>query len=260
MPFLISGDAEIFYEVRGQGQPLLLIAGTASDGASWAPLLPLLEAQFQLILIDNRGSGRTRHEGPIRFEDMAGDCVRLIDHLGLGEVPVLGHSLGGLIGLHLAARHGEKVSALITMGAAGTQKSLMLLKDMAELYASDVAPQLFFRLLFQWLFSAPFFEDEDRVTAAAEASTAYQYRQSPDDMKRQVEMFETIPALDASAIAAPVLAIAGADDLLAPPEAVTEAHRGVHGLERVTLPGIGHSTHWEAPEKVAELVTGFLRA
>ncbi len=49
----------------GAGKPLLLIAGTASDNASWAPLLPLLPGR-QLILIDNRGSGQTKVEGPLR--------------------------------------------------------------------------------------------------------------------------------------------------------------------------------------------------
>ena len=59
MPQFENNRASVHYEIMGEGRPLLLIAGTASDGASWGPLLPLLGGR-QLILIDNRGSGRTK--------------------------------------------------------------------------------------------------------------------------------------------------------------------------------------------------------
>jgi len=65
MPQFENGAASIHYEIIGEGEPLLLIAGTASDGASWGPLLPLLTGR-RLILIDNRGSGQTRVEGRSR--------------------------------------------------------------------------------------------------------------------------------------------------------------------------------------------------
>ena len=64
MPQFEHDRASIHYEIVGDGKPLLLIAGTASDGASWGPLLPLLPGR-QLILIDNRASGQTKVEGPI---------------------------------------------------------------------------------------------------------------------------------------------------------------------------------------------------
>ena len=260
VPIFETDNVALNYEIRGTGQPLLMIAGTASDGASWAPLVPLLENRFRLILIDNRGSGQTRHSGPIRFDDMVDDCSALLDHLGISKTAVIGHSLGGFIGLALAARHPDSVSTLVTMGSGASAKSLTLLGDLATLYESDVPAELYFRLLFQFLFSAPFFADPTNIEAATRASMDYPFRQSPADFRRQIEMFDTMGPLDAAAIAAPVLAISGGADLLASPEDVARTHAGITTLKTVTIPDIGHSTHWEAPDRVAELVTTFLNA
>ena len=57
MPQFQHGAASIHYEIMGEGAPLLLVAGIASDGASWGPLLPLLKGR-QLVLVDNRGCGQ----------------------------------------------------------------------------------------------------------------------------------------------------------------------------------------------------------
>ena len=259
MPILETENAALNYEIRGDGPPLLLIAGTASDGASWAPLLPRLEQRFRLVLFDNRGSGQTRHSGPILFDDMVADCATLIDHLGIAPTAVLGQSLGGLIGLHLTARHPGKVSKLVTMGAGVSPKAMTLLGDLATVYEGD-QPELFFRLLFQFLFSSPFFADPAIVDNSVLASMDYPFRQSPADFRRQVDMFATYSPLATSAISAPVLAIAGGADMLVPPGDVAAMHEGIERLDRVTIADVGHSIHWEAAEQVAERIEGFLGA
>ena len=223
--------ASVHYEVIGEGEPLLLIAGTASDGASWGPLLPLLPGR-QLILIDNRGSGQTRVDGPLTHRDMVADCAALIDHLGLGAVDVVGHSLGGFLGLWLAALYPDKVRRLVTMGSGTIDaRSKTIFEDLSRLYFT-VPPQDFFRLLYPWLFSPGFFADPAVVTAAAEASTAYAHRQSPGDFARQIAAMNHPMDADLSTIRCPVLAIAGDGDLLAPPAAVAAAHANIPGHER----------------------------
>ena len=109
MPQFENGAASVYYETTGSGRPLLLIAGTATDCTSWGALLPLLPSR-QYILIDNRGSGQTRVDGPIELAEMVDDCAALLDHLGLERVDVVGHSLGGFLGLALAATHPERVN------------------------------------------------------------------------------------------------------------------------------------------------------
>ncbi|HHY48470.1 MAG TPA: alpha/beta fold hydrolase [Alphaproteobacteria bacterium] len=258
MPDFDNNSARVHYELVGSGPPLLLIAGIASDGASWGPLTPLLAQRFRLILIDNRGSGRTRSEGAIGFADMVGDCVAVLDHLGLAEAGVVGHSMGGYIGLLLAAQHPQRVRRLVTMATAAlSPKVRLLFEDLGRLHAS-ISPQDWFRLLYQWLFSEPFFADPRNVAAAAEASAAYPYRQSPADFARQLETLKTPAGLDAAAILCPVLALAAERDLLVTDAMVAATHAPIPDHRLETIAGAAHSLHWEAPLAVAETLRAFL--
>jgi aminoacrylate hydrolase len=258
MPQFQNGAASVHYEIIGSGPALLLIAGTASDGASWAPLVPLLPDR-QLILIDNRGSGRTRVEGPLSHGEMIDDCAALIDHLGLGAIDVVGHSLGGFLGLGLAAQHPDKVRRLVTLGSGAiSPKGHAIFTELARLYFI-LPPEDWFRLLYPWLFSDPFFIDEDRVAAAAAASTAYEFRQSPGDFARQIAAIGSFTPVDFGQIKCEVLAIAGDLDLLSPPGAVEGLHVRVPRLTLEIIPTAAHSLHWEAPQSVAAAIRGFLR-
>lgn len=258
MPQFQNGPASVHYEILGDGAPVLLIAGTASDGASWAPLLPLLPGR-QLILIDNRASGQTRVDGPVELAEMVTDCSALLDHLGLERVDVIGHSLGGFLGLALAATHPDRVSRLVTMGAGTiSPKERVLFHDLSRLYFTE-PPADWFRLLYQWLFSTPFFADEANVAAAAAASTAYAHRQSPGDFARQVAAIDRGMIVDLSAVTCEVLALSGDLDLLAPPGAVEELHSKVSRFTHERIINAAHSLHWEAPAAIAREITGFLR-
>lgn len=259
MPNLVTAGASLHYEIVGNGPPLLMIAGIASDSASWGPLVPLLAGRNQLIMTDNRGSGRTQCPGVLNVGDMVEDCVALLDHLHIGRTPVVGHSLGGMIGQRIAALYPGRVESLVTLTCADRigEKERVLFKDMARLYAR-IEPQLWFRLLFHWLFASPAFFAEDAIAAAADASTAYPHRQSPRDFARQVDAVDRMRPTILEAIRCPVLAIAAEHDLLIPPPAVAAGHARVGILTLKTIAGAGHSVHWEAPREVAEAIMGFL--
>lgn len=257
MPEFIRDAASIHYDIIGSGPPLLLIAGTASDGASWGPLLPLLPGR-QLILIDNRGSGRTRVEGPLSHSDMIEDCAALIDHLQLGAVDVVGHSLGAYLGLGLAARHPDKVKRLVSLSLGFIDaRTKAVFSDLSRLYFT-LPPEDYFRLLYPWLFSNPFFENPDVVTAAARASTDYPFRQSPGDFARQIAALERPAQIDFSAISCPVLAMTGSLDLLAPPAATSGAHAAIPNHRLTVIEGAAHSIHWERPAETATALLEFL--
>jgi pimeloyl-ACP methyl ester carboxylesterase len=259
MPEHLIDETNLHYEIVGEGPPLLLIAGLASDGASWGPLPAELPGR-QLIVVDNRGSGQTRSAGPIQFADLVADVAKLLEALAVGPVDVVGHSLGGAIGLSLAAQHPHLVKRLVTLTSGGlTPSKTVLLNDMARL-GFIVPTEDWFRLLYQWLFSDAFFADEANVAAAAAASAAYSHRQSPGDFARQVAALTTVGPLARERIACPVLAVSAERDLLAPPAAVDALHAGIAGLTRLEVPGVAHSIHWEAPEAVGALIREFLEA
>src|SRR5258708_20939169 len=106
MPSFAHGDVDLYYEIRGHGKPVLLVAGLASDNAFWLPVVDDLAAHHQVIVIDNRGSGRTTPlDTTTSIAAMADDCAALVRHLQLPSVDVVGHSMGGMIAQECAIRH-----------------------------------------------------------------------------------------------------------------------------------------------------------
>lgn len=107
--------------VGGSGDPILLIHGFASNHAvNWVNtqwVRALTQAGYRTIALDNRGHGESEKlYDPDRYgsEDMAGDAVRLLDHLGIARADIMGYSMGGRITAHLALDHAPRVrSALI---------------------------------------------------------------------------------------------------------------------------------------------------
>ena len=97
MPIAKINSTNCYYEVHGEGSPLMLIGGLASDSQSWQVAVGSLVKDFQVIVFDNRGVGRT--QGPEGFFDiavLARNTIMLLDNLGIEKANILGHSMGGL--------------------------------------------------------------------------------------------------------------------------------------------------------------------
>lgn len=107
--------AELYYELRGNGPALVMIAGAGGDAGFYESAAEELADAFTVITYDRRGNSRStgRTDKPMRFEEQADDARAIIDGLAGGKALVYGSSLGALIALDVAARHPESVEALI---------------------------------------------------------------------------------------------------------------------------------------------------
>src|SRR5215813_10353528 len=97
--------ADLHYEVRGDGEPLLLLHGFTGAGGDWTYLFDLdaLARRYRLIIPDARGHGRsTNPSGAFSHRQCARDVLALCDHLGVGRCKAIGLSLGGNTLLHVA--------------------------------------------------------------------------------------------------------------------------------------------------------------
>lgn len=118
MPMIVLGDLNTYYEKRGQGEPVLLIHGLGSSTEDWEPQVKALERQFTVITYDVRGHGQTaKPGGRYSVPQFAADAARLLVHLGLGPVDVMGLSMGGMIAFQLAVDHPELVRSLIIVNS-----------------------------------------------------------------------------------------------------------------------------------------------
>lgn len=111
-------DVTLYYEVYGEGEPLLLLHGNGESIASFGHQIYELSKQYQVIALDSRCHGKSSFsKKEMSYELMAADTEAFLDHLQLDKVHVLGWSDGGNTGLIMAMQSPEKVKSLITMGA-----------------------------------------------------------------------------------------------------------------------------------------------
>ncbi len=109
----------LYYEVHGTGQPLILLHGGVGAIEMFGEVLSLLAQDRQVIAVDLQAHGRTADiDRPLSFELMADDIAALIRHLGLERADIFGFSLGGGVGLQTAIRHPEVVRKLALASTA----------------------------------------------------------------------------------------------------------------------------------------------
>jgi pimeloyl-ACP methyl ester carboxylesterase len=109
---------KIYYEVYGQGEPLLFIHGNGGSMNNFENQIPYFSSHYKVIAVDSRAQGLSADPGDsLTFEMMADDFNALLDYLHLDSCYVIGWSDGGINGLLLAIRHPDKVKKLAITGA-----------------------------------------------------------------------------------------------------------------------------------------------
>lgn len=263
MPVLNADDVELHYKTAGNGPPLLLIPGLASDHASWGPVAPLLSKEFTMITPDNRGAGQTKTSGPVAIEAMARDYIALLDHLEIERAHVLGHSMGGVIAMALTHMAPDRVDKLILAASCAERpaRAISVVDTILALREAGVADELWLRSFFHWLFRPDFFNNKNAVDASIALAIAYPHAQSADDMRRQID---AIRAYDSSGLPAKIgndmLILTGEQDLMFAPADVAESFADARHAEHRMLAGAAHSLHWDRPADFARNVIAFLRA
>jgi pimeloyl-ACP methyl ester carboxylesterase len=109
---------KLWYAVFGQGQPVVFLHGGLANSQYWGMQVPAVARQYQVIVLDSRGHGRsTRDNRPYGYDLMADDVVGLLDFLKIQQAAVVGWSDGGILGLDLAIRHPGRISNVFAFAA-----------------------------------------------------------------------------------------------------------------------------------------------
>jgi len=118
-----SGYAEIngvkiWYAVFGHGQPVLLLHGGLANSNYWGNLVPALSNDYQVVVMDSRGHGRSsRSSEPLGYDLMASDVLALMDFLKLDKAAIIGWSDGAIIGLDIAIHHPERLTKVFAFAS-----------------------------------------------------------------------------------------------------------------------------------------------
>ena len=123
MPHADCNGQRLYYEVHGEGEPLLCIHGLSASTLGWLPQVPVWSQAYKTVVFDNRDVGQSsRATGEYEIADMTTDALALADSLGLDTFHLLGYSMGGAIAQRLTLTAPERVRTLtlcVTFGGGG---------------------------------------------------------------------------------------------------------------------------------------------
>lgn len=256
----------LFYEIHGQGTPgapsVLLSSGLGGSANYWKPqIAALVAAGWRVVAYDQRGTGRSPAAlaGGYAIGDMAADVLEIMDASDTAACHLVGHALGGLVGLQLALDAPERIASLVLINAwaaPNVHSARCFDTRLALLGACGVRAYVEAQPLF--LYPAAWsLANADAVVAEVEHAIAH----FPGEANMRARI-AALRAFDVSArlgeIRAPVLVSASMDDLLVPWTQSTRLAEGLPNAETDYLPHGGHAHNMTEPEGFNQSLLRFL--
>ena len=260
MPYSSANGMNIYYEVYGEGFPLLLIGGLGSQIGSWATQVPIYSKHFRVVVFDNRGAGRSQKPEPgYGTEDMADDAAALMDALDIEAAHIVGKSMGGMIGQWLAIKYPEKVSKLV-MGCSSASRDEvgnLILRTGREI-ASKVGMKAVWIMALYLGYTREYIEKNigslngvmDAIPEDADALRGY------IGQSYAVEGHDTTDLLNR--IKATTLVMMGESDMTTAPRRTRELAALIPNSRLKAFEGVGHGFWRERQEEADSLVLDFL--
>jgi pimeloyl-ACP methyl ester carboxylesterase len=248
---------EMYYEIHGTGQPLVLLHGAFSAiGTSFGELLPSLAERRQVIAFEMQAHGRTADiDRPLSYEQMADDTAAALEQLGIEKADFFGYSMGAFIALQIAIRHPEVVRKLVlasvTYNLGGVHPGLM--EGLA-----DMKPEM--------MYGSPWHEEYTRIAPNPEDFATLFAKKTQMDRN-----LKDVPAEFIESIEAPTLLIIGDSDLVRPEHAVEmfrllgggvfgDTPAGLPSSQLAVLPGTSHVTLVSRADLLLSIIPPFLDA
>jgi pimeloyl-ACP methyl ester carboxylesterase len=228
----------MWYDDRGDGDPLVLLHGGLTDSRDFSGNLDALASRFRLLVPERRGHGHTADvAGPITVEVMAQDIIALLDKIVGGRVRLVGYSAGAIVALWVAVRRPDLVDRLVVISAAFHTDG-MILRPTAD--APPPAP-----LVAAYAEVSPDGADHFPVVIAKIARASHEEPGlSPTEL---------------SLVTCPTLVMAADDDIVTL-EHTLALYRGMRDAQLAIIPGTSHLLLHEKPQLCIRLVTDFLIA
>jgi pimeloyl-ACP methyl ester carboxylesterase len=257
------GDIEMYYEIHGLGEPLLLIMGLGGHSLDWGWIVPQkLADRYEVILFDNRGAGRSdQPAGPYAIEQMARDTVGLMDTIGIDRAHVFGGSMGGMVALQMALDYPKRVDKLVLGATTAGGRSRTFPPPEIQKYFYP-RPDLSAHDYLWWTSSVCYPQEfidahPDTVEKKIQANLAY-----PCTLAAYMAQLEAFTEFDVdqrlNIIHAPTMVLIGTRDVLIPPPNSFRIAHSIPGAQIREIEGAGHIFWISHPEETLSILTDFL--
>jgi pimeloyl-ACP methyl ester carboxylesterase len=259
----VGTGVRLHYRRVGQGEPLLLVMGTAARLGMWMPVEATFAERYDVISFDSRGLGQSdRGDGAMNLATLADDAAGLLDALSIPRAHVIGWSLGSTIVQELALRHASTVGSLVLYGTwcrrDGFATALMTaLKHPWETGDVETAFVSLGVVYSPEFLDSPEFEKFVEWTTPIAPSTPKEIRAVAEQWRADLD-FDSFDRV--GAIAAPTLVLTGEHDIVTPPRlgrAVAERIQGAT-FELITGVGASHGLLYERTDDFLRAVLTFL--
>jgi len=264
MAIVKVGDINLYYEIHGEGDPLLLIMGYGSNCGHWFVIRDRLAKEHRLIMFDNRGTGRSdKPDIPYTAEMMTGDIIGLLDVVGIGATNVFGVSMGGMIAQEFVLNYPGRVKSLILgctscggpNAVKATPEATAFLFDPGRAKLSDEEKAY---TTIPWLWNQDFIDKHPEAVKRYVATTT-EHPTPPHAYMCQANFILNFNSYDRlREIKAPTLVICGAQDRLIPHENSRVLASRIPGSELVVLEKAGHGFISDSAEESSKIILDFL--
>jgi pimeloyl-ACP methyl ester carboxylesterase len=257
------GSIEIDYALTGDlnGAPVMFLPGVLSTRQVWGPVVRRLSGGFPVLLMDNRDSGLSSDSpGSYSIGDLAFDALRVLDHAGIPQAHLAGHSMGGAVAQEMAVLAPDRIASLTLVNtwartdvySASVMRLIRLLRDRlpddreflrANTFIVNGAAQLRFIAM------------ED----IAQMILTFGPVQSANGLRRNLDATLAFDALERiRAIRCPAAVLWGDEDKVFPPWHAAELRAAIPRAEDFRLSGIGHMAILQAADQVAAAINGMV--
>jgi len=261
MPTLVRSGFETYFEVRGTGEPLLLICGLSADLQIWRRVMPFLEQRFCAVAFDNRGAGRSSvPDEPYSIAQLADDAVALLDHLQIDTAKVIGWSMGGAIAQVLAVKYPRRVRHLLLLSSLLAPDPMFrnAVNNWVNMRRSNMTVEQVARHVAWLVLSRAFAANEAAYEATIQFMINNPYAQPMHGLVRQADaLLAHTPPPGLATLPMPVSIVVGVEDRLTPVYLSEQLRAAIPHSQLRELPG-GHLGASEYPEQYVAVMTELL--
>ena len=262
MPNVTVNGNQYFYEEKGSGFPVVFAHGLTFDRHMWDHQVEALSSRYRCIAYDLLGhGGSAAGQGDYSLEDEATNLHALMQQLGASPAHLVGLSMGAMTAMRLALAQPQAVRSLALLDTSAEEE----LPDRRPQYealatmARTQGPQAAVDAVLPLMFSQAFMQGQPEVLAHERQKFLAQNMDGIEGatkaVTRRTSVLERLPQ-----IKLPTLVIVGSEDVATTPDKSQHIVEGISGARLETIPGAGHMTPIEQPERVSEILGGFLAA
>ena len=263
MPTTNVGGLQMYYEIEGDGPPVVFIGGLSQDHLGWMMQVPAVSAAgYRCITFDSRDAGQTAQSAqPYSIREMAADTLGLMDAIGVSSAHIVGLSMGGMIAQEMAISSPARVSSLTlvcTSAAVEPEMAGILRAWKAGRPHCDAVD--FVLMLSSWLFTHRFYQHAEAVQGFLNLVRSNPFPQSVAGFIRQCDAILSHDIRDrVSRITAPTRVVVGTEDTLTPAYYSRWLAERIPRAQLTEVPNAAHLLSLETPDAFNRVLLEFLQ-